>query len=87
MFCEKTYWDKNKYIEDGYSTTYDKIVDAFESIGVDVIRDGEVGWKNMSVNQIKNTMESNGINLLIDSPQFIREYTEKFGEDPRDANM
>ena len=80
MFCRKKYWKKNKAIEEeGFSEKYDRLSKAFESVGVEVIGDGEVYWKNLTTQQIKKALKEKDIELLVDDKTFVSEYENKYG--------
>lgn len=79
MFCRKKYWEKNKAIEDGFSEKYDRLSEAFESVGVEVVGDGEVEWEDLTPKQIKKALKEKGIELLINDETFIEEFENKYG--------
>lgn len=84
LFCEKNYWDQNRYIDDGSSGKYETITDAFESEDIEVVTDGEVNWEGKSVDEIVAGLKEHGIELIVDDTKFITEYKAAFGTDPRD---
>lgn len=84
LFCEKNYWDQNRYIDDGSSGKYETITDAFESEDIEVVTDGEINWEGKSVDEIVAGLKEHGIELIVDDIKFITEYKAVFGTDPRD---
>ena len=80
IFCEKQFWDQNKYICDGYDNHYEEIVDAFERHEIYTVTDGEVEWEDseFTVDDIKNMLAEDGILLLVNDAKFIAEFKQKF---------
>lgn len=79
-FCEKTYWDNNKCIDDGFNDTYDTIVEAFDKEGIDTVMDGTIRWNNMTAVQMKDRISKHGINLIVDDTNVRNDFISQFGQ-------
>lgn len=85
VFCEKSFWKKNRYISDGYDRYYNRIIKTFAKHDLYEAMEGEIEWTGFELAEVKEALKAEGIMLLIDDEKFINEYKKEFGDSPKDA--
>lgn len=85
VFCEKSFWKKNRYISDGYDRYYNRIIKTFEKHELYESMEGEIVWTGFELDEVKEALKAEGVTLLIDDKTFINEYKKEFGDNPKDT--